>query len=83
MREGKTTCFTREKLLARIEASKAKAVNIRLPEADLQLARDLARQGKVSRIRPTSSLPCMKLTARSSALESDYNSLLSFGWQHD
>jgi predicted DNA binding CopG/RHH family protein len=42
MREGKTTRLTREKLLARIEASKAKAVNIRLPEADLQLARDLA-----------------------------------------
>jgi predicted DNA binding CopG/RHH family protein len=42
MCEGKTTRLTREKLLARIEASKAKAVNIRLPEADLQLARALA-----------------------------------------
>src|SRR5215510_12790545 len=42
LRQGKTTRLTHEKLLARIEASKAKAINIRLPEADLQLARDLA-----------------------------------------
>ena len=46
MREGKTTRLAREKLVARIEASKAKAINIRLPEADLRLARDLtAKKG--------------------------------------
>ncbi len=40
MREGKTTRLTNEKLIARIESSKS--INIRLPEGDLQLARDLA-----------------------------------------
>lgn len=42
MREGKTARLTGAKLLARIEASRTKAMNIRLPAADLQLARDLA-----------------------------------------
>lgn len=42
MRDGKTTRLTREKLLARIQPSKA--INIRLSEVDLQLARNLAEE---------------------------------------
>jgi predicted DNA binding CopG/RHH family protein len=46
MREGKTTRLTREKLAKRIEASRvsSKAINIRIAEGDLQLARELAQK---------------------------------------
>src|SRR5688500_2988718 len=42
MREGRTTRLTTEKLLERIETAKAQAINIRIPENDLALARKLA-----------------------------------------
>lgn len=40
MREGKTSRLTAEKLAARIESFQS--INLRLPEEDMQLARDLA-----------------------------------------
>lgn len=45
MREGRTTPLTpdtRGSLSARVAAAKAKSINIRLSERDLQLARELA-----------------------------------------
>ena len=50
VRNGEVQALTREKLLARIEASKAKAaspvISIRIPEADLEMARrQAARKG--------------------------------------
>ena len=48
MRNGEVQILTKEKLLARIEASKAKAaapvVSLRIPEADLALARKQAER---------------------------------------
>ena len=48
VRNGEAQILTKEKLLARIEASKAKAaspvVSMRIPEADLALARKQAEQ---------------------------------------
>ena len=44
MRDGRTTSGKGRTIKERIEAMRAKAVNIRLPEADLALARELAKQ---------------------------------------
>jgi predicted DNA binding CopG/RHH family protein len=44
MREGKTSRGSGLSPSQRVEAMRAKAVNIRLPETDLQLARELAEK---------------------------------------